>query len=104
MQRLLFGAFGVPFGLALIIICGADLFTANICFMTAAFFEVRTGPVSWPFGCLPRSPLLGGAPASCLLDLGRSEIRPFLAGHMAFQAASNASQEEAASGYAVYVC
>ena len=40
VQRLLFGAFGVPFGLALIIICGADLFTANTCFMTAAFFEV----------------------------------------------------------------
>ncbi len=38
---MLFGAFGVPFGLALIIICGADLFTANTCFMTAAFFEVR---------------------------------------------------------------
>ncbi len=37
---MLFGAFGVPFGLSLIIICGADLFTANTCFMTAAFFEV----------------------------------------------------------------
>ncbi|CAL5225938.1 g8733 [Coccomyxa viridis] len=39
VQKLLFGAFGVPFGLALIIICGADLFTANTCFMTAAYFE-----------------------------------------------------------------
>ena len=38
---MLFGAFGVPFGLSLIIICGADLFTANTCFMTAAYFEVR---------------------------------------------------------------
>ena len=46
VQRVLFGAFGVPFGLALIIICGADLFTANICFVTAALFEARTGPIT----------------------------------------------------------
>lgn len=41
VQKLLFGAFGLPFGLALIVICGADLYTANTAFLPAAFYEVR---------------------------------------------------------------
>ena len=41
VQKLLFGAFGLPFGLALIVICGADLYTANTAFLPAALYEVR---------------------------------------------------------------
>ena len=40
VQKVLLGAFGLPFGLALIVICGAELFTANTAFMSAAFYEV----------------------------------------------------------------
>ena len=41
LQKLIFGAFGLPFGLALIVICGADLYTANTAFLPAALYEVR---------------------------------------------------------------
>ena len=40
-QKLLDGAFGLPFGLALIVICGGELFTANAAMLPAAIFEVR---------------------------------------------------------------
>ena len=39
-QKLLYGAFGLPFGLALIVICGGELFTANAAMLPAAIFEV----------------------------------------------------------------
>ena len=34
-------AFGLPMGLGLIIIAGAELLTANSCYLSAAVFEVR---------------------------------------------------------------
>ncbi len=39
-QKLLYGAFGLPFGLALIVICGGELFTANAAMLPAAIYEV----------------------------------------------------------------
>lgn len=35
LQKLVFGAFGLPFGLTLIIICGAELVTSNFAVMAA---------------------------------------------------------------------
>ena len=40
-QKLIYGAFGLPFGLALIVICGGELFTGNAAMLPAAVFEVR---------------------------------------------------------------
>ena len=40
-QKVLYGAFGLPFGLALIVICGGELFTANAAMLPAAIFEVQ---------------------------------------------------------------
>ncbi|KAK9813119.1 hypothetical protein WJX72_009361 [[Myrmecia] bisecta] len=39
LQKLVFGAFGLPFGLALIVICGAELLTSNFAFLPVAMFE-----------------------------------------------------------------
>ena len=39
IQKLLFGAFGLSFGLALIVVCGADLYTANTSFLATAVSE-----------------------------------------------------------------
>ena len=39
-QKLIYGAFGLPFGLALIVICGGELFTANAAMLPAAIYEV----------------------------------------------------------------
>ena len=39
-QKVLYGAFGLPFGLALIVICGGELFTANAAMLPAAIYEV----------------------------------------------------------------
>ncbi|KAK9825754.1 hypothetical protein WJX74_004634 [Apatococcus lobatus] len=41
LQHLIFGAFGLPFGLALILICGGELYTSNCAYMPAALFEGR---------------------------------------------------------------
>lgn len=38
---LIYGAFGFPFGLTLCVVCGASLFTSNVGYMLAAFFERR---------------------------------------------------------------
>jgi hypothetical protein len=38
---LVLGAFGLPVSLTLILICGAELFTGNTAFVTAAMIEVR---------------------------------------------------------------
>jgi len=35
LQKLVFGAFGLPFGLTMVIICGAELVTGNFAVMTA---------------------------------------------------------------------
>lgn len=33
------GVFGLPFGLAMVLICGAELFTGNTCSMAVALYE-----------------------------------------------------------------
>ncbi|CAK0782118.1 hypothetical protein CVIRNUC_005569 [Coccomyxa viridis] len=43
-QKLIYGAFGLPFGLALIVICGGELFTGNAAMLPAAVFE---GKATW---------------------------------------------------------
>lgn len=47
--NLIFGFFGLPFGLTMIIIMGAELFTSDILFMTAALLEgkVKVASVAW---------------------------------------------------------
>ncbi len=40
LQKLLYGAFGLPFGLALIVICGGELYTGNAAFLPCAVYEV----------------------------------------------------------------
>ena len=35
------GSFGLPVGLILCMVCGAELFTGNVAMMTAAVIEVR---------------------------------------------------------------
>lgn len=40
VQLLVVGAFGLPMSLTLIRICGAELLTANSCFLAIAVFEV----------------------------------------------------------------
>lgn len=39
LQSLIFGAFGFPLGLTVIIIVGGDLFTSNCSYMMAALHE-----------------------------------------------------------------
>lgn len=41
LQRLVQGFIGLPFGLIIVVLCGAELFTGNIAFMTAAFWEKK---------------------------------------------------------------
>ncbi len=41
IQKLIFGGFGLPFGLAMIVICGGELYTSNAAFLPAAVFEAR---------------------------------------------------------------
>jgi len=41
LQKLIVGAFGLPTGLMLVLICGAELFTGNTAFVTAAATEGR---------------------------------------------------------------
>jgi hypothetical protein len=41
IQKLIFGGFGLPFGLAMIVICGGELYTSNAAFLPAALFEAR---------------------------------------------------------------
>ncbi len=49
LYNLIFGFFGLPFGLTMIIIMGAELFTSDILFMTAALLEgkVKVASVAW---------------------------------------------------------
>jgi formate/nitrite transporter FocA (FNT family) len=35
LQKLVFGAFGLPFGLTMVIVCGAELVTGNFAVMSA---------------------------------------------------------------------
>lgn len=39
LQRLVSGVFGLPFGLLMVLICGAELFTGNTCSVAAALYE-----------------------------------------------------------------
>ena len=41
VQHLVLGAFGLPMGLGLIVVTGAELLTANSVYTSAAVFEVR---------------------------------------------------------------
>jgi hypothetical protein len=45
-QKMIFGAFGLPFGLLMVVAAGGELFTGNTAFLTAAMAEV-----------FPRTPL-----------------------------------------------
>ena len=36
LQKMVYGAFGLPFGLFLVLLCGAELFTGNTALLTAA--------------------------------------------------------------------
>ena len=36
LQKMIYGAFGLPFGLLMTMVCGADLFTGNTATVTAA--------------------------------------------------------------------
>jgi len=40
-QKLLFAAFGLPFGLTMVLVCGAELFTGNTLLMTVGVLEKR---------------------------------------------------------------
>lgn len=39
LQKLLFGLFGLPFGLYMVLSAGGELFTGNTALVTAAFIE-----------------------------------------------------------------
>ena len=39
LQKLVSAAFGLQYGLIMVIVCGAELFTGNTAIMTAAFWE-----------------------------------------------------------------
>eukprot|EP00611_Tribonema_gayanum_P007596 TRINITY_DN16994_c0_g1_i5.p1 TRINITY_DN16994_c0_g1~~TRINITY_DN16994_c0_g1_i5.p1 ORF type:complete len:303 (-),score=100.12 TRINITY_DN16994_c0_g1_i5:262-1170(-) len=39
LQKLFFGAFGLPFGLFMVLVAGGELFTGNVAMVSAAFFE-----------------------------------------------------------------
>lgn len=39
LQKLVMAAFGLQYGLMMVIICGAELFTGNTMYLTAAFWE-----------------------------------------------------------------
>eukprot|EP01023_Acetabularia_acetabulum_P021280 TRINITY_DN21143_c0_g2_i3.p1 TRINITY_DN21143_c0_g2~~TRINITY_DN21143_c0_g2_i3.p1 ORF type:complete len:446 (-),score=64.26 TRINITY_DN21143_c0_g2_i3:109-1323(-) len=41
LYKILVGSFGLPFGLTLVVLTGAELFTSNTCYLSAAFFEGR---------------------------------------------------------------
>ncbi len=45
LQKLVAGAFGLPFGLFMVLVCGAELFTGNTCIMAAAAYEGAVTPV-----------------------------------------------------------
>lgn len=44
LQKLVMAAFGLQYGLIMVIICGAELFTGNTMFMAAAFWEGKATP------------------------------------------------------------
>ncbi|KAK9844764.1 hypothetical protein WJX74_006617 [Apatococcus lobatus] len=55
-QKLMFGAFGLPLGLGLIVICGAELWTTNLAYLPAAVYEGRANLMqlakNWVFSFL----------------------------------------------------
>lgn len=44
LQKLVAGAFGLPFGLFMVLVCGAELFTGNTCIMAAAMYAGAIKP------------------------------------------------------------
>lgn len=52
LQKMVYGAFGLPFGLLLVLICGAELFTGNTALVTAALHEgkVTVGQLAKSWG------------------------------------------------------
>lgn len=42
VTSILFGIYGFPLGLSLILVCGADLFTSDVCYMLVALCEGKT--------------------------------------------------------------
>ncbi|KAK9807880.1 hypothetical protein WJX72_012013 [[Myrmecia] bisecta] len=43
LQKMVLGAFGLPFGLLMVLICGAELFTGNTALVTTAVYERKAG-------------------------------------------------------------
>ena len=41
LQKLVMGMVGLPFGLIMVLTCGAELFTGNTCSAAAALYEGR---------------------------------------------------------------
>lgn len=44
MQKLVAGAFGLPFGLFMVLVCGGELFTGNTSIMAAAMYQGAVSP------------------------------------------------------------
>eukprot|EP00290_Baffinella_frigidus_P008314 CAMPEP_0180130066 /NCGR_PEP_ID=MMETSP0986-20121125/7658_1 /TAXON_ID=697907 /ORGANISM="non described non described, Strain CCMP2293" /LENGTH=329 /DNA_ID=CAMNT_0022069791 /DNA_START=60 /DNA_END=1049 /DNA_ORIENTATION=+ len=44
VQKMIFGAFGLPVGLLMVVVCGGELFTGNTAFLTAAAAEGKATP------------------------------------------------------------
>ncbi|KAK9840646.1 hypothetical protein WJX81_006750 [Elliptochloris bilobata] len=44
LQKMVLGAFGLPFGLLMVLVCGGELFTGNTALVTAAVYEGRATP------------------------------------------------------------
>jgi formate/nitrite transporter FocA (FNT family) len=68
LQKVIYGAFGLPFGLALIVICGGELYTGNAAFMPAAMMEGKCTILqllkNW---CAPLHAPQPGTVQACLL-------------------------------------
>jgi formate transporter len=45
--NMLYGSFGFPFGLTMVVVAGADLFTSNCMYMVAAFAEGKCTLRQW---------------------------------------------------------
>mmetsp|Transcript_35573 Transcript_35573/g.100699 ORF Transcript_35573/g.100699 Transcript_35573/m.100699 type:complete len:275 (+) Transcript_35573:1-825(+) len=83
LQKLVLGAFGLPFGLLMVLVCGAELYTGNTALVTAAFYEKKATAVqlvkSWGFsyignfvGCLA---LVAAVSAAGLFPAGAAPVK-----------------------------
>jgi len=102
LQKMIFGAFGLPFGLIMTLVTGGELFTGNTALVTAAVMEgkatIKDLVKSWTSSYIGnfvgslilaylafKSGTLGNAPASvaiatakCSLDFGTAFVRGIL--------------------------